>query len=199
MNNLKVHTFYFITRKYSRSYFTENGSVYSNTYISISIVVIVAQLPPQQVAYPTIALPSISQPQYVLVPRPESTPYANGLFGGFGGQLTPTLTNVALGNSGNTIHSSFGLDAAGLQNSGFGAFPYVPNGDNQIPNALGNDPIKASFIAARSNPLIHLLAAPYIKNIKENNGEDLPTLEDLQDLLERSSFGLSGFEDEGKK
>ena len=137
----------------------------------------------------------------MLVPRPETTPYANGLFGGFGGPLTPTLTNVALGNNAHSLHTSFGLGAAGLQNGGYGALPYASNTGlaGNIPNALGNDPIKASFIAARSNPLIHLLAAPYIKNIKENNGEDLPTLEDLQDLLERSSFGLSGFEDEGKK
>ena len=137
----------------------------------------------------------------MLVPRPETTPYANGLFGGFGGPLTPTLTNVALGNNAHSLHTSFGLGTAGLQNGGYGAIPYASNTGlaGNIPNALGNDPIKASFIAARSNPLIHLLAAPYIKNIKENNGEDLPTLEDLQDLLERSSFGLSGFEDEGKK
>ncbi len=32
----------------------------------------------------------------------------------------------------------------------------------------------------KSNPFIHLLAAPYIKNVRENNGEDLPTLDDLQ-------------------
>ena len=145
-----------------------------------------AQTALQQYGYPTISLPSITQPQYVLVPRPETTPYANGLFGGFGGPLTPTLTNVALGNNAHSLHSAFGLGAAGIQNGGYGALPYFSNGGlgGQIPNALGNDPIKASFIAARSNPLIHLLAAPYIKNIKENNGEDLPTLEDLQDLLE---------------
>ena len=155
---------------------------------------------PQQYGYPTIPLPSINHPQYVLVPRPETTPYANGLFGGFGGPLTPTLTNVALGNTAHSLHSAFGLGSTGLQHGGHGAYPYLNQaGFGNIPNALGNDPIKASFIAARSNPLIHLLAAPYIKNIKENNGEDLPTLDDLQDLLERSSFGLSGFEDGGKK
>ena len=141
----------------------------------------------------------------MLVPRPESTPYANGLFGGFGGQYTPTLTNVALGNTANNIHTNFGVQngqlpvviAGGDWTQGYGVLPYSGL-DGALPNALGNDPIKASFLAARSNPLIHLLAAPYIKNIKENNGADLPTLEDIQDLLERSSFGLSGFEDEKK-
>ena len=155
-------------------------------------------LTPQAAGYPTIPLQSITQPQYVLVPRPESTPYANGLFGGFGGPLTPTLTNIALGNTAQSVHSQFPISAA----QPYGAYPNVlpySGLDGALPNALGNDPIKASFIAARSNPLIHLLAAPYIKNIKENNGEDLPTLEDLQDLLERSSFGLSGFENENKK
>ncbi len=49
-------------------------------------------------------------------------------------------------------------------------------------------------MAGKSNPFIHLLAAPYIKNVRENNGEDLPTLDDLQELLERSSFGLSDIE-----
>ena len=174
---------------------------------------VLAQSAPQLLTpatgYPAISLPSISQPQYVLVPRPETTPYANGLFGGFGGPLTPTLTNIALGNTANSIHSAFGVPSpqspilvgTGGAQSGYGATPTVLSYgglDSALPNALGNDPIKASFIAARSNPLIHLLAAPYIKNIKENNGEDLPTLEDIQDLLERSSFGLSGFEDEKK-
>ena len=92
------------------------------------------------------------------------------MFGGFGGPLTPTLTNVALGNTAHSLHSSFGLGTSGLPNGGYRTFPYISNGglDAHIPNALGNDPIKASFIAARSNPLIHLLAAPYIKNIKES-------------------------------
>jgi len=30
---------------------------------------------------------------------------------------------------------------------------------------------------------------------RENNGEDLPTLEEIQNLLERSAFGLTGFDD----
>ena len=166
-------------------------------------LVIVAQntpqlLTPQAAGYPTIPLQPVSQPQYVLVPRIEATPYANGLFGGFGGPLTPTLTQIALGNTANTVHSAFPTTQSPLLLGAGGALPFGGL-DGAIPNALGDDPIKASFIAARSNPLIHLLAAPYIKNIKENNGEDLPTLEDLQDLLERSSFGLSGFEQENKK
>ena len=61
---------------------------------------------------------------------------------------------------------------------------------------LGDDPVKATFISAHSNPLQHLLSAPYLKHIKETNGEDLPTLEEIKELLERSSFGLSGFQEE---
>ena len=65
-----------------------------------------------------------------------------------------------------------------------------------LPNTLGDDPIKASFITAHSNPLLHLLSAPYLKHIKETDGEDLPTIEEVKELLELSSFGLSGFEEE---
>ena len=61
---------------------------------------------------------------------------------------------------------------------------------------LGDDPVKATFISAHSNPLQHLLSAPYLKHIKETNGEDLPTLEEIKEFLERSSFGLSGFQEE---
>ena len=94
------------------------------------------------------------------------------------------LTNT--GNHGQTLHSAFPApEPETLIGSGGGY-------GLSLPNALGNDPIKASFLAARSNPLIHLLAAPYIRNIKENNGADLPSIDDIQDLLERSSFGLSG-------
>ena len=89
-----------------------------------------------------------------------------------------------LGNHGQTLHSAF---PAPEPESLIGSY-----GFSSLPNALGNDPIKASFLAARSNPLIHLLAAPYIRNIRENNGADLPSLDDIQNLLERSSFGLSG-------
>ena len=145
---------------------------------------------------------SLQQSQYILIPLAQATSYANGLFSGVGGPPTPTLTNVA-----SSIHSSFDapspqpslLAGAGGAHNGYAVLrPVVPYGglDSEIPNALGNDPIKASFIAAQSNPLIHLLAAPYIKDIRENNGEDLPTLDDLEDLFERSAFGLSGFADE---
>ena len=63
-------------------------------------------------------------------------------------------------------------------------------------NTLGDDPIKAAFISAHSNPFLHLLSAPYLKHIKETDGEDLPTIEEVKELLELSSFGLSGFEEE---
>ena len=65
-------------------------------------------------------------------------------------------------------------------------------------NILGDDPLKATFISANSNPLQHLLSAPYLKHVKETNGEDLPTLEEIKELLERSSFGLTGFQEEGE-
>ena len=137
----------------------------------------------------------------MLVPISETTPNANGLFGGFGGPLTPTLTNVALGNTAHSPHSPYWLGSTGLQYGGYGAYPDLSQDGYQgvIQNVLSNDQIKASLIAGRSNPLIHLLAPPYINNIEENDGEDLPSLDNLQDLLEESSFGLSGFEDEGKK
>ena len=57
--------------------------------------------------------------------------------------------------------------------------------------------MKATFISANSNPLQHLLSAPYLKHVKETNGEDLPTLDEIKELLERSSFGLTGFQEEG--
>ena len=63
---------------------------------------------------------------------------------------------------------------------------------------LGDDPVKATFISAHSNPLQHLLSAPYLKHIKETDGADLPTLEEIKELLERSSFGLTGFQEEEK-
>ncbi len=56
---------------------------------------------------------------------------------------------------------------------------------------LGNDPVKASILAGKANPLIHLLSAPYLKNVRENNGRDLPSIDDFQELLQRSTFGLS--------
>ena len=65
-----------------------------------------------------------------------------------------------------------------------------------FPNTLGDDPVKASFITAQSNPLLHLLSAPYLKHVKETDGEDLPTIEEVKELLELSSFGLSGFQEE---
>ena len=68
-----------------------------------------------------------------------------------------------------------------------------------LPNTLGDDPIKASFITAHSNPFLHLMSAPYLKHIKETNGEDLPTIEEVKELLELSSFGLSGFEAEANE
>jgi hypothetical protein len=40
------------------------------------------------------------------------------------------------------------------------------------------------------------MAAPYLRNIKERNGEDLPSLEDIQNLLQKSTFGLMGFEND---
>ena len=80
-------------------------------------------LTPQATGYPTIPLQSISQPQYVLVPRPEATPYANGLFGGFGGPLTPTLTNIALGNTAHSVHSQFGLPNGAYPGAANGAYP----------------------------------------------------------------------------
>ena len=145
-------------------------------------------------------IPAQVRPQLLFVPPTNNVPFTRGLFGGFGGQLTPTLTDIALGTQAANVHSHFTVPETtplivGNEQSSQDPFPVTLNG-LATPNALGNDPIKASFLAARSNPLIHLLAAPYIKNIKENNGEDLPTLEDVQNLLERSSFGLSGFGDE---
>lgn len=146
---------------------------------------------------------SSQDPDFVVVQPNNNIPFSNGLFGGFGGRLTPALRNVALGSKGFNLHTNFPVPSSNpliFSNDGTiieSAIPAVLDDvANNLPNALGNDPIKASFLAARSNPLIHLLAAPYIKNIKENNGEDLPTLEDIQNLLERSSFGLSGFGDE---
>ena len=74
-----------------------------------------------------------------------------------------------------------------------GAMTYRTLPSNLI---LGDDPVKATFISAHSNPLQHLLSAPYLKHVRETNGEDLPTLDEIKELLERSSFGLSGFQEE---
>ena len=74
-----------------------------------------------------------------------------------------------------------------------GAMSYRTLPSNHI---LGDDPVKATFISAHSNPLQHLLSAPYLKHVRETNGEDLPTLDEIKELLERSSFGLSGFQEE---
>ena len=74
-----------------------------------------------------------------------------------------------------------------------GAMSYRTLPSNLI---LGDDPVKATFISAHSNPLQHLLSAPYLKHVRETDGEDLPTLDEIKELLERSSFGLSGFQEE---
>jgi len=99
-------------------------------------------------------------------------PYQLGLFGGFGGPLSELLREKT-------------KDGDGALGPLLGGGPLTD---------VGFNPVKASILAGRSSPFIHLLAAPYIKNIRENGGADLPTLNDLQDLLERSSFGLTGLD-----
>ena len=111
--------------------------------------------------------------------------YGNGLFGGFGSKLlSPLLKEIALGGpKGLASTSEFPSAAATALGFHGGIF--------------GSDPIKASLVASKSNPLIHLLAAPYIKNIKESNGEDLPTLDDFQRLLQRATFPLTDIDENG--
>lgn len=49
---------------------------------------------------------------------------------------------------------------------------------------------EASIVAAMSNPFAYLLAAPYLRDLEENDGEDLPTLEDLKQLFQRAAFDM---------
>ncbi len=123
------------------------------------------------------------------VPVPHTPGYGGHYHYNYGGGIA----------SGHPFAAGFGSPLAHGLFAGFGgphAFSKdgVSNPAAPFFGGLGFDPIKASIVAGRSNPLIHLLAAPYIKNIKENNGEDLPSLDDLQELLERSSFGLTGLD-----
>ena len=131
--------------------------------------------------------------QYVLLPRTEPIALASAIQP----VSVPAPNWVA-------PQAPIFVGANGIPAQGYGSLPAIPQYPGthgypkypQYPNTLGDDPIKASFITSNSNPLLHLLTAPYLKHIKETNGEDLPTLEEIKDLLERSSFGLSGFEDE---
>lgn len=128
--------------------------------------------------------------QYESYPNYAPNPYDFGLFSGFGNDIVgPTLKKVALGQKV-SVEEKRKLHSHHLRGvGGSGGHPLSPS-------FYGNDPIRASILASRSNPLIHLLAAPYIKNIKENNGKDLPTLDDLKILLEKSSFGLSDIDED---
>ena len=123
----------------------------------------------------------------VPVPHSPGYGYGYGHGGGYGYSYSGGLHSLA--GASPLSHGIFG---------GFGGplSELLKDGkSNKVFGGLGFDPIKASIVAGRSNPFIHLLSAPYIKNIKENTGEDLPSLEDLQELLERSSFGLTGLDD----
>ena len=119
--------------------------------------------------------------------------------------LSPITEQIALPSGIHTVgvpapQRAFSFGANGIPHRIQASFNHV-NQQNQaapqpLPNMLGDDPIKASFISAYSNPMLHLLSAPYLKHVKETNGEDLPTIEEVKQILERSSFGLSGFEED---
>ena len=130
------------------------------------------------------SLSAVPQNQQILFSPPEQIALPSALHA----IEVPAPQNTVPAFQVNGIHSQ--IRAPLLQAQSY------PGMYRALPNTLGDDPVKASFITAQSNPMLHLLSAPYLKHIKETNGEDLPTIEEVKELLELSSFGLSGFEEE---
>lgn len=125
-----------------------------------------------------------------------------GGFGSLGGGLGSLGALGGLGGLNGGLGGLSGLGGLGGLGAGSGN-PLLKQA--LLSNAIGGggfgdsnfgNPVRAALLSSRSNPLIHLLAAPYIRNIEENDGEDLPTIDELKDLLEESSFGLTGFGDD---